>query len=346
MNHRGVALFVFTITCVFALGDVTQVRGQQGATGEPPAQDGADEQVLRFSLIRLKHATASDMAEVVRNLVNDPRRFGNGFGGVVQLEMVLADHRTNSLVVKATDKVFRQIVEIVKELDVPQLVPETQIFELRNSRATELHNALMQVAGDQLKIAVDATSNRLIAQGDAVKMESFRALLSRLDEPASQAESAPLQNKDIQVRLVWLVAGLEDSALAPPPPNLDKVVQELEKMGVAGLRTGAQLFVKTVPGTPFVVSGSAKLHERCSLEVTGTFGAKRPEPSYFNTVPSPGAKANAEPLTLQVSINAHSMQENLASLQTTITSPEGHSVVLGVSPAGELTSVFVVQLRR
>ena len=36
----------------------------------------------------------------------------------------------------------------------------------------------------------------------------------------------------------------------------------------------------------------------------------------------------------------------LADLRTTITAPEGDSVVLGVSPVGALTSVFVVQLRR
>ena len=40
------------------------------------------------------------------------------------------------------------------------------------------------------------------------------------------------------------------------------------------------------------------------------------------------------------------MNERLADLQTTITAPDGHSVVLGVSPVGPLTSVFVVQVRR
>jgi hypothetical protein len=297
-------------------------------------------------VIALKYAKATQAVEVLSNLFVAS---GRGFGAAGQPETIIADPRTNSLVVRAPDDVLQQVIEIVKQLDAPQQAHALQVFELRHTPASEMHNALQQVAGADVKIAVDAVGNRVIVQGDADTLQVIEALLMRIDQPPPDKEPAdepPPAAEDVQVRLVWLVAGLTDAPAGPPPADLENVVKELEKMGVTGLKTAAQVFIKTVPATPFNVSGSAVLDQSCSLEVSGMYAPRRPG----SPRAAPGAgegKGAAPPAVLQISVKANPYQgQPLADLQTTITAPEGHSVVLGVSPVGELTSVFVVQMRR
>jgi hypothetical protein len=304
---------------------------------EPTAREPS-----KFTVIALKYAKATQAVEVLSNLFVAS---GRGFGAAGQPETIIADPRTNSLVVRAPDDVLQQVIEIVKQLDAPQEAQQLQVFELRHTPASEVHNALQGVVGADVKIAVDAVGNRVIVQGDADTLEVIEALLTRIDQPPPEREPAdapPPAAEDVQVRLVWLVAGLKDSPAAPPPADLENVVQELEKMGVTGLKTAAQVFVKTVPATQFSVSGSAILDQSCSLEVSGIYARRR---SGSGPVGAPAARDDkaAAPAVLEISVKA---SPHLADLQTTITAPEGHSVVLGVSPVGELTSVFVVQMRR
>jgi hypothetical protein len=299
-------------------------------------------------VIPLKYANATEVVNVLGAMVVASRQFGPPGR---QPEMVLADARTNSLVVRAPEDVLQQITEIVKTLDV-EAPRQTQlkVFELLHAPAADMRTALQEVAGSSVKIAVDAVGNRVLAQGDAESLEIIEALLMRLDQPppkpaGDEASAAPAE--DVQVRLVWLVAGLKDSAAAPPPEDLANVIQELEKMGVEGLKTAAQVFVKTVSATPFQVSGAAMLNEPCSLEVTGSFARKRSATGSLSQGQRRPNTSNTPPAVLEISVSATSEQgQHLANLQTTITAPEGHSVVLGVSPVGELTSVFVVQVRR
>jgi hypothetical protein len=91
------------------------------------------------------------------------------------------------------------------------------------------------------------------------------------------------------------------------------------------------------------------------LEVRGSLKTRRRAFSNDNSPSGPRQKRIPEepiqePTLLEINVRAHGsaglMNPTLADLQTTITAPEGHSVVLGVSPVGALTSVFVVQLRR
>jgi hypothetical protein len=350
-SHR--LLFVPALLAAIMLFAGHDAPGQE----TPPAsvrREASTREPSRFMVVPLKQADATEVVHVLGNLFVGGGR--GGFSGPLQLETIIADPRTNSLVIRAPEEVLQQVIEIVKQLDAPQQAREIKIFQLRHTLASDVSNALGAIGGGSIRIAVDAVGNRVIAQGDAATLDTVEALLIRLDEPPKVEEKAPAPpaEEDVQVRLVWLVAGLKDSPLADPPADLKNVVEELEKMGVVGLKTAAQVFVKSVPGKPFTVRGSAMLNDPCSLEVSGTFARGRSPSGVAAGVFGGGVggeAAEAAPsAVLEISVkaipSAPYQGKSLADLQTSITAPEGHSVVLGVSPVGELTSVFVVQLRR
>jgi hypothetical protein len=331
---------------------------ERGAKTEQPAENRSTlesrfrsaqrtVEFTKFSVFPLKYANAQEVEVVLRNLFTDRNR--GGFPGSTT-ESVIADPRTNSLIVRAPEEIVQQFEQVIKTLDQPQPARPLKIFTLLHVSAEATREALMQVGGADLKLAFDGAGNRVIAQGDPETLEMVEALLLRLDEPPAQPAQevqSPEAAEDVQVRIVWLVAGLKDAAAADPPRDLQNVVEELEKMGVTNLKTAAQVFVKSVPSMPFNVSGSAMLDEPCELEVGGSLTKRRSSPAKDSASSPQHVKPAPAQTLLEINVRARgAMDQRLADLQTTITAPEGHSVVLGVSPVGSLTSIFVVQLRR
>jgi hypothetical protein len=93
-------------------------------------------------------------------------------------------------------------------------------------------------------------------------------------------------------------------------------------------RLAAQTIVNTLANTHFETLGLAKLDKTYTLHVEGTV--------VDNAGETPGLK-----------IALHATREQgapLCSLDTKITAPPGHSVVLGVTPNELMTSAFVVQV--
>jgi type II secretory pathway component GspD/PulD (secretin) len=61
--------------------------------------------------------------------------------------------------------------------------PRLQVFQLANAQAQDMAVLLNKTLDDKdLRIAVDAAGNRIIAHGAAEQLEIVRALLLRLDE--------------------------------------------------------------------------------------------------------------------------------------------------------------------
>jgi hypothetical protein len=326
---------------------------QQAPQAQQPRQsqrtgtfEGARSEPTLFRVFPLQYSQASEVENVLRNLLTGERR--GGFPGSVTPESVIADVRTNSLIVRGTEEVLQSVSDIVKSLDRPgDDQQQLKVFTLLHVNAESALAVLTSLVGAKAKLALDGASNRVIVQGDPVTLAMVEALLLRLDEPPAERADEPPQEpqaSDVQVRVVWLVAGLSD------PTDLENVVKELEGMGVSGLKTAAQVFVKTIENTSFGSSGSAVLEQLCHLEVSGTC-RQRSAPGQGGIAAPTGAptrgKTPPRPMLLEITLQARDHDGNeMADLQTTIAAPAGHSVVLGVSPVGPLTSVFVVQLRR
>jgi hypothetical protein len=123
-----------------------------------------------------------------------------------------------------------------------------------------------------------------------------------------------------------------------PPPDLKEIVAELARIGVKDPHLVAQTVVNTVAGTEFRAEGSAKLEEPCNLVISGTVSPKDSDSAILNV----SIQANA----LAVGRGGGPPRSNpVCRLNTQITAPFGHTVVLGLTPTETMTSVFVVQVK-
>lgn len=129
--------------------------------------DQQTEQPQKAEVYKLEFAIAADLAAVVQNVLtsnaptgrggtgqqniplsqrfNQAARFGSmqaGFGTVV------ADNRTNSLVVTATEENQKLVANVIKELDQEITLENTTfVFPLSNARADQVGNLLNQAFG-------------------------------------------------------------------------------------------------------------------------------------------------------------------------------------------------------
>lgn len=95
----------------------------------------------RLRVFRLKHASALDVAEGIREFfTSQPGENSDPRPGLGIRVRVTADQRTNSLVIAASPRDLVEVTRMVEELDVAQTAATSQIkiFPLRNARAEDL----------------------------------------------------------------------------------------------------------------------------------------------------------------------------------------------------------------
>ena len=94
----------------------------------------------RVDIVRLKHATASDVVSVVDNIFKD-----NGKGSVPDflIPRVVADERTNSVIVSGEGQARTRAIELVKRLDNElETTGNTKVFYLNYAKSDELVKVL------------------------------------------------------------------------------------------------------------------------------------------------------------------------------------------------------------
>lgn len=145
-----------------------------------------------------------------------------------------------------------------------------------------------------------------------------------------------------RVRLVWLVS---IPTLSPAPPDLQDVLDELQAMGVRDLRLAAQHIVETTSGNTFEIQSAPAAFDHCRLKIEGKLEQARTQPPRLEVAITASGAPKADPDTPSAFPQApRPAVPDLATLRTAIVAPPGHKVVLGVTPIGPHTSVFVIQL--
>jgi hypothetical protein len=286
----------------------------------------------------LKYADSKDIASAVEKLVGrgadepDPPR-------------VVADPRTNSLVVAGTEQQQERIAELIESLDVPPKPRKTdglevRMYELRHAKAkgdSLMRSVILPLLGPRDSIAMDGTRKRLIVMAEPRTHVQVEQLIKLLDV-ATPPDAAAAR----EVRVVWLVA---DPASDPKsrrelPPDVKHIPKELAKMGVEGLQVAARFMALCAGTEEFLVGGEADVNGNCQVEIQGQF-VERPA-----TRAALKLKINARqerPADPKEGAAAKQFVE-VATVHTTISAPSGHAVVLGVAPMGKMTSVFVVTI--
>ncbi len=170
-----------------------------------------------LSLITLEHASASEMEQLLTQLL---RREGRGG----QPPQIMSDSRLNSLLVRADKATRKEIQRLVTELDQPvERSATTQVFYLRHAKAAEMATLLQAMAGEEAaaktetakanrKTLVQAheSTNALVVAGNPDQLREMRLLVDQLDIRRAQVlveaiivEISDSQAKDMGVQ--WLM---------------------------------------------------------------------------------------------------------------------------------------------
>ncbi|TVP98327.1 MAG: general secretion pathway protein GspD [Planctomycetaceae bacterium] len=175
----------------------------------------------RLRVFRLNHASATDAEETVRSFFTDRPGAGEdvrpGLGVRVR---IVADYRTNSLVIGASPRDLAEVAILIRDLDV-ESVPaqnEIKVFSLRNSLAADLAPVIQNAingdgeggenanatrpstslsilsvdsqAGTMLSsgvlsglvVTADANANAIIVRGPSSSMSLIGELIRQLDQ--------------------------------------------------------------------------------------------------------------------------------------------------------------------
>jgi hypothetical protein len=290
--------------------------------GESQKQSTAETRpTLILEVVQLKHANAENIAEALRN-VNVSKGTDSGL-------RLVADPVTNSLILRGSADRIREVREVLGKLDVegPDATAVRQKLSVFDLRSVEpdgaLQSALQVVIGKgsaNANFSIDQARKTVIVSADPATTDAVRTLLERLETLGTTQGGG-----DFLVRIVWLLNGQNDGDKLPAPPSdLKEMLPGLVKFGFDQPRVAAQVVVNAQLNNTFQAKGIA---DKVDLSVSGRLNSR---------TPSPG---------LDVTIQAISNdRERNCKLQTDVSAPVGHLVVLGVTPFGTRSSAFVLQV--
>lgn len=316
---RSTAVSAVIVVCGLALGQQPDAVPTQNV---PPVP-------TEFQVFRLKNIPAHEAAAILNNL------FANSRPTV----RVAADTGTNSLIVQARKSTLTEIEGVLSRLDTPRTettnASRTRVIQLGaadpDKNLEDMIRVVAVAAKQPAKFVVDRNRRVVVVNGEDATIQAIEGLLKSLQPAVKQQDE---KFGDVQIRVVWLVsggAGREDAAA--PPSDLKDVVAGLSQLGIERPRLAAQALVNVSSGSEFQASGTARLdNASCQFSVMGRFTDRK------------------DAAGLQISIRAHRPSnrgvDDLGHIQTDISAPIGHMVVLGVTPTESLTSIFVVQVLR
>lgn len=270
---------------------------------------------------------------------------------------IAADDRTNSLIISGDAKTIEQIASLIKLLDHGKSAPLpnlTKTYAVKHTAADQdLKELILMVISAEATVAVDQTRNIILLRGNEKSHAAVEKLLERID----QAPPAKKSKSSRRVHITWLASSGErsgDGKTSKPgnatlPATLNPVIAELEKIGVTNLKVAAQTMVRCTTDEKFEILCKADLGTPCDLVIGGLLGSGEDGQPRLMLVLNgrqqrPTAVQNADGGLSggRGSRQAMHMTEDIVRIETTITAPAGHPVVLGVSPIGKITSVFVV----
>ncbi len=164
------------------------------------------------------YGSASDVAARINEILDLK---GGGKGARVGGPRIIADDRTNSLIVGATEGDYQRLLELVKRLDVPQSGDgQIHVLPLQHAACQDLSNTLNQILGGgggggaarggsrpaagakgagpatpgstedifegQIRVTCDEASNSLVTTSSLRDYAQLRGVIDKLDQPRRQ----------------------------------------------------------------------------------------------------------------------------------------------------------------
>jgi general secretion pathway protein D len=151
---------------------------------------------LSTQVIEIKAAWVGDLIPLIQTLL--PETLGQGNNSSTKLKIV-ADERSNRLIVRGSKKDILKVMTLVQELDTAstQTSSSTVIF-LNNADAKKMQATLQGIAGvveqeaaggapkSNFAILADEDLNALIIRAEPAMLAEIKAIINQLDKPRAQ----------------------------------------------------------------------------------------------------------------------------------------------------------------
>lgn len=298
--------------------------------GEKPASEFAPSGKKEVKIFTLQNADAAEAMQALKDLV----------GNEVQLT---TDPHTNSVISSGRKDALAIVEAILLRLDEADNPRSNvlKVYPIKHVSMDKATETLVQFVQPR-NFSMDETGSRLIVRGD----EETHALVTKLLETIDVPDPKPAP-KRLQVRIIWLVdEKLAGKDASPPSKDLEKVVRVLdEKLGIANLKMAAQVLVNVdtaAEGRPFTARGTTKFAEigDADLNIEGVVKEGRTSTMEISIQ----AEQQTSPNPAGAFRGRSGGDKQLASLNTSVAAPIGHSIVLGMTPIQSANSVFVLQV--
>jgi hypothetical protein len=245
---RQVSIIFCLLTSLILVGEAahSQAVEQQNPDAKPE---------LIARAYKMKHMKPEDVVKKIANLIP----FNAGF-------RVAVDTATHQLIVVSDQSGHDRVDKIISLLDIPRSKPSpiASRYELSRGTARKVFPLIKPLLLDKEKLVHMGTEPLIFTV--AARPETL-VEINRLVDPYKTPLPASRR-----LRLVWLISSNEAEELAPVPPDMKEVADELEKMGIAGLSTAAQLIVQTTGDKEFHIRGSMQLGtSTVKLQASGQF---------------------------------------------------------------------------
>jgi type II secretion system protein D len=199
-----------------------------------------------FKVIRLEYMSAIDAERTIRNFfIERPPTVTNFRPGLGTRALVIADYRTNSLLVQAAPRDLLEIIGLVERLDVPdsQITYEVRTFKLRNAIA----ETLAPILDEAITAAAAAT------QAQTVTAAAGQATPARATPPAVNLQFQRLGPDGVELIKSGIMANVRITAdirsntliVVGPPSAMDlmsALIEQLDRLPA----TEAQIKVFTL----------------------------------------------------------------------------------------------------
>ncbi len=234
-----------------------------------------------ISIVQLKHASAEQVARTLNALVGAT---GGGEPGGLALARVVADARSNSILIGGDPAAQARMRALIQQLDIPlPAAGNSQVVFLRYAKAEDLAKLLRQVVQNQqqsegkgkgvpqspVNVQADVTNNALILTGPPDKVRDLRALVRQLDvrpkEVLIDAIIAEVSG-DLSKQLGAQIAVLPNSSNHQGPAAVSNFTNgALPLTTVAGGSTAIAQALATSPGILLGFGSNRAGHNRYGL---------------------------------------------------------------------------------
>ena len=205
-------------------------------------------------IVSVQHAAAQDLAQKLGEILQAQEK---------KPGKILADERTNKLIVIASEKSFAAVGDLLRQLDVPTGDSAVHVYTLENAKAEDLAATLQSLSGSkktpaagEVKITADKNTNSLVVIAGQADWRNLVKLIERLD----------IARRQVFVEAVIMEVNLEDDtdfgaslhggALRSSDVGvLGSELGGLSSLGGVSSLSSLSGFLAGIQGPPITVSG-------------------------------------------------------------------------------------------